>query len=84
MLRASRRAPGPSHGDLFRAGLRHGRGQDSDRVPTGQFIGGISYITENAAPANIVSLEPTRHVSWPKEKLNNFMKKNSYLHTALQ
>jgi CRP-like cAMP-binding protein len=33
----------------------------------GQFIGGISYITEEAAPANIVSLEPTRHVSWPKE-----------------
>ena len=50
----------------------------------GQFIGGISYITEETAPANIISLEPTRYVSWPKTKLKEFMKKNPDLYTALQ
>ena len=50
----------------------------------GQFIGGISYITEETAPANIISLEPTRYVSWPKSKLKDFMKKNPDLYAALQ
>ena len=65
-------------------------GQDisiSNRVRkrgNGQFIGSISYITEEAAPVNIVSLEPTRYVSWPKTKLKDFMKKNPDLYTALQ
>ena len=42
-----------------------------------------SYVTEETAPANIVSLEPTRYVSWPKSKLQDFMKKNPDLHTSL-
>ena len=50
----------------------------------GQFIGSISYITEELAPANIISLEPTRYVSWPKPQLRDFMKKNPDLHTALK
>lgn len=50
----------------------------------GQFIGGISYITEETAPANVVSLEPMRYISWPKAKLKDFMTKNPELHTALQ
>lgn len=50
----------------------------------GQFIGGISYITEATAPANIVSLEPTRYYAWPKAKLKDFMAKNPELHGALQ
>ena len=44
----------------------------------------MSYVTEQAAPANIVSLEPTRYVSWPKSKLQAFMKKNPELHSALK
>ena len=50
----------------------------------GQFIGSISYITEETAPADIVALEPTCYVTWPKPKLKKFMEKNSELHTALQ
>jgi hypothetical protein len=50
----------------------------------GQFIGSISYITEETAPANIVAQEPTCYVTWPKTKLKKFMEKNSELHTALE
>lgn len=53
-------------------------------VLPGQFIGSISYVTEETAPADIVALEPTRYVSWPKATLKKFMEKNSELHTALQ
>ena len=59
-------------------------GKNVTELQPGQFIGSISYITEETAPANIVSLEPTRYVSWPKSKLQDFMKKNPDLHTALK
>ncbi len=59
-------------------------GRNVTELRPGQFIGGISYITEETAPANIISLEPTRYMSWPKAKLRDFMKKNPDLHTALQ
>ena len=59
-------------------------GKNVTELQPGQFIGSISYITEEAAPANIVALEQTRYVSWPKSKLQDFMKKNPDLHTALK
>ena len=40
-------------------------------------------MTDEAAPANVVALEPTRYVSWPKSKLRDFMKENPDLHSAL-
>ena len=59
-------------------------GKNVTELQPGQFIGSISYITEETAPANVVSLEPTRYVSWPKSKLQDFMKKNPDVHTALK
>ncbi len=59
-------------------------GKNVTELGPGQFIGSISYITEEMAPANIVSLEPTRYVSWPKSKLQDFMSKNPDLHTTLK
>ena len=50
-------------------------GKNVTELQPGQFIGSISYITEETAPANIVSLEPTRYVSWSKSKLQDFMKR---------
>jgi CRP-like cAMP-binding protein len=50
----------------------------------GHFIGSISYVTEETAPANVVALRPTRYVSWPKAKLKDFMNKNPELHSALK
>ena len=32
----------------------------------GQFIGGVSYITEETTPADVLSLEPTRYFVWHK------------------
>ena len=59
-------------------------GKNVTELQPGRFIGGISCVTEETAPANIVSLEPTRYVSWPKSKLRDFMTKNPDLHSALK
>jgi hypothetical protein len=50
----------------------------------GQFIGGISFITNETAPANVVAIEPTRYFVWPISKLKSFLNKNADLHAALQ
>ncbi len=59
-------------------------GRNVTELQPGQFIGSISYVTEEAAPANIVSIEPTRYVCWSKSELKDFMSKNPDLHTALE
>ena len=59
-------------------------GTNVTELQPGQFIGSISYLTQEMAPANIVSLEATRYVSWPKSKLQDYMKNNPDLHAALK
>ncbi len=59
-------------------------GRNVTELQPGQFIGSISYVTEETAPANIVSIEPTRYVCWSKSELKDFMAKNPDLHTALE
>jgi CRP-like cAMP-binding protein len=59
-------------------------GRDVTELQPGQFIGSISYVTEETAPANVVALEPTRYVSWRKSQLKDFMNKNLELHSALK
>lgn len=59
-------------------------GRRVTELQPGHFIGSISYVTEEAAPANVVAIEPTRYVSWPKSKLKDFMNKNPDLHSALK
>ena len=59
-------------------------GKAVTELDPGRFIGSISYVTEETAPADIVSLEETRYVSWPKDKLQAFMNKNPDLHSALK
>ncbi len=57
-------------------------GRNVTELQPGQFIGSISYVTEEAAPANIVAIEPTRYVCWSKSELKDFMNKNPDLYTA--
>jgi hypothetical protein len=59
-------------------------GRNVTELQPGQFIGSISYVTDETSPANVVALEPTRYVSWPKSKLKDFMNKNPDLHSALK
>jgi CRP-like cAMP-binding protein len=59
-------------------------GRTVAELQPGHFIGSISYVTEETAPANVVAIEPTRYVSWPKSKLKDFMRKNPDLHSALR
>ena len=59
-------------------------GRNVAELAPGRFVGSISYLTEETAPANIVALEPTRYVCWSKARLKAYMKKNPDLHGALQ
>jgi CRP-like cAMP-binding protein len=59
-------------------------GRRVTELTPGQFIGSIDYITQEAALANVLAIEPTRYVSWPKSKLKDFMSRNPELHLALK
>ena len=59
-------------------------GRNVTELQPGQFIGSISYVTGETAPANVMSIEPTCYVSWSKASLKGFMQKNPDLHTALK
>jgi CRP-like cAMP-binding protein len=59
-------------------------GRKVTELEPGQFIGSIDYVTQEAAPADILAIEPTRYVSWPKSKLRDLMSKNPELHLALK
>ena len=58
-------------------------GKPVAEVLPGQFIGSISFITDDPAPASFVAVEPTRYVCWYKSKLKGFLEKNSELFTSL-
>src|SRR3546814_2600399 len=59
-------------------------GRNVTELQPGHFIGSISYVTEETSPANVVAIEPTCYVSWPKSKLKDFMNKNPDLHSVLK
>ncbi len=59
-------------------------GKRLQELHPGQFIGSISFITDETAPTNIIALEPTRYVCWPKSKLKGYLTKNPELHAAIQ
>ena len=59
-------------------------GKEVEELGDGRFIGGIPFITEQAAPANVVAVEATHYMSWPKMELKEFLKENPELHAALQ
>ena len=59
-------------------------GRNVTELQPGQFIGSISYVTEEMAPANVVAIERTRYVSWSKSKLKEVLHKNPDLHSAIK
>jgi CRP-like cAMP-binding protein len=59
-------------------------GRHVTELEPGHFIGSLSYVTEETAPSDVVALEPTRYVSWPKAKLKDFMSRNPELYSALK
>ena len=50
----------------------------------GQFIGSISFITDEIAPADIVAEEGTCYIAWPKMRLKSYLAKSPQLHAAIQ
>ena len=59
-------------------------GEKTQMFGPGQFMGSISFVTDEAAPADIVVLEPTRFVSWKISSLRKYLSKNPELHAAIQ
>ena len=59
-------------------------GKVVEELGDGQFIGGIPFVTEVSAPANIIALEETYYMSWDKQELKNFLESKTELHMALQ
>lgn len=50
----------------------------------GQFVGEMSFLTNQAPTADVVALEPTRYVAWPKRDLSHFLESNPTLRLAMQ
>jgi hypothetical protein len=50
----------------------------------GQFIGEMSFITGERPTADVVAVEETRIVSWPKRELRAFLEHNPPLRAAMQ
>jgi hypothetical protein len=50
----------------------------------GQFIGSISFITDEASPADFVALYTTYYIVWPKERLKRHLEKDPELRAAIQ
>ena len=59
-------------------------GEMLEELGDGQFIGGIPFITERSAPTDVIAIEETHYMSWPKDKLKNFLKDKAELRSALQ
>ena len=59
-------------------------GVKTQTVNPGQFMGSISFITDEIAPADLVALEPTRYLQWKKSSLRRYMTRNPELHAAIQ
>lgn len=59
-------------------------GRVVDTLRDGQFSGGIPFISEAVAPANVVALEETWYMSWPKDRLKAFLADKPSLNNALQ
>ena len=53
-------------------------------IDPGQFMGSISFITDEIAPADFVALEPMRYLRWDKSSLKRYLTKNPELHAAIQ
>ncbi len=53
-------------------------------INPGQFMGSISFITDEVAPADFVALEPTRYLQWDKASLKKYLTNNPELHAAIQ
>ena len=59
-------------------------GRDLTRLGEGKFIGEMSFITGEPPSADVIALEETRYVAWPKQELQRFLADNPPLRAALQ
>jgi hypothetical protein len=57
---------------------------ETQTVNPGQFMGSVSFITDEIAPADFVALEPMRYLRWDKSSLKRYLTKNPELHAAIQ
>tara|TARA_B100000949_G_scaffold139627_1_gene122724 strand:+ start:47 stop:697 length:651 start_codon:yes stop_codon:yes gene_type:complete len=53
-------------------------------VKDGEFIGEMSFLTEEEASATVTATEPTRYLAWNKQQLRKFLNRNPSLRFAMQ
>lgn len=53
-------------------------------VRDGEFIGEMSFLTEEEASATVTATEPTRYLAWNKQQLRKFLNRNPSLRFAMQ
>ncbi len=59
-------------------------GRQVGEVTPGQFVGSISFVTEDKSPASFTATQPTRYVEWPKSILKPLLAKEPSLGQAIQ
>lgn len=59
-------------------------GRKLGELNAGQFIGELSYFTDEVAAANVIATQSTRYVSWPRARLKKYLDSNSDLRAAFQ
>lgn len=62
----------------------HQNGQQVGELLEGQFVGDVSFMTDQIAPVTIIASEPVRQVSWHRDELRKFLKNKKELLAALQ
>ena len=62
----------------------HADGKTVATLDDGSLVGEMSFITGEVPQATVSATERTRYVSWPKEPLQEFLKKNPELRAAWQ
>ena len=66
-----------------RSGVQYD-GKEVAEIDDGQFIGGMSFVTDEKDSADVYALEPMCCVSWPNTKLRQFQRNRPELRSAFQ
>lgn len=59
-------------------------GREVAQLRDGNFIGEVSFIAGGAATATVRALQPTRYIAWPKQAINQLLKRNPSMRIAMQ
>ena len=59
-------------------------GRQVGEIVPGQFVGSISFVTDDPSPASFTAMQPTRYVEWRKSEVKPLLTKDPGLGQAIQ